>query len=53
MKEEHTSAAVQRYLDEWPTRAGDSLAEAAKALASRRRRYYKRGREQGPGIENP
>jgi RNA polymerase sigma-70 factor (ECF subfamily) len=27
MHEEHTTAAVQRYLDKWPTMAGDSPAE--------------------------
>jgi RNA polymerase sigma-70 factor (ECF subfamily) len=27
MEEENTTAAVQRYLDEWPSRAGDSPSE--------------------------
>jgi RNA polymerase sigma-70 factor (ECF subfamily) len=34
--EEHTTAAVQRYLDEWPTMAGDSPAEpVVRALLGR------------------
>ena len=38
MEGENTTAAVQRYLDEWPTLAGDSPTEAPKALACWRRR---------------
>jgi RNA polymerase sigma-70 factor (ECF subfamily) len=36
MDEEHTTAAVQRYLDAWPTMAGDSPAEpVVRALLDR------------------
>jgi RNA polymerase sigma-70 factor (ECF subfamily) len=36
MVEEHTSAAVQRYLDEWPSLAGDSPTEpVVRALLGR------------------
>jgi RNA polymerase sigma-70 factor (ECF subfamily) len=36
MAEEHTTAVVQRYLDEWPTMAGDSPTEPLiRALLSR------------------
>src|SRR5580692_8870059 len=36
MEEENTTAAVQRYLDEWPSQAGDSSAEPViRALLAR------------------
>jgi RNA polymerase sigma-70 factor (ECF subfamily) len=45
MDEEHTSAAVQRYLDEWPTPDGDSATEpVVRALLGRSvRRLHRLG----------